>query len=303
MVIYADITFIKNFLMSLAIIWAVANILEIKYRWLNIILAAVAANIYLFMVFFMQLMNVNLFIISFIHIILNILAAVVIIRIAFPGVNKTVFLKTLVYLYLVSFVSIGTTLSVFYIYRGPLSREIRQAINLGAIVVLLIGNFGWRIFQKYKTPEQFFIPLKIYYRNNIAELIGLLDTGNSLTDPFTRAPVVVANLDDILPLFPSDIQEGLIRSGEDYLTAIDILNKAGLGDRVRILPFSDLGQENGIIPGFRPDLIELQYKERVLKIKKCIIAISRRKLDLEDEYQALIHPQLVGDDGILENAL
>ncbi|MFW6287997.1 MAG: sigma-E processing peptidase SpoIIGA, partial [bacterium] len=150
--------------------------------------------------------------------------------------------------------------------------------------------------------DQFFIPLSIYYQNNMVNLVGLLDTGNSLTDPFTKVPGIVVNLDDILSLFPLNIREELRKTGEDYIAIIDILNNAGLGDRVRILPFSDLGKENGIIPGFRPDFIELYYKEKTFRRRKCVIAVSRRKLDLNNEYQALIHPQLINTDSISNQA-
>ncbi len=298
MIIYADVTFINNFLMTLAIIWAVANIMERDYRWFNLLLAALVANIYFFLVLIIQNIDINNFITVFLQILLNITAAIVIIRIAFPKIKKRNLIKAVSYLYLITFITIGTTLSVFYVYGGSPFDAGMQKIIIGMIILFLIGNFGWRYFQKYKTPEEFYLPVKIYYLDIVVNIIGLLDTGNSLTDPFTKAPVIVVNLEDIISLFSEKIQEELWSCGEDYIKAIEVFNSHGLGQRIRILPFSDLGKENGMILGFRPDFIELEYQGRILKVKKCILALSRRRLDVDNEYQALIHPQLINSNEI-----
>ena len=293
MIIYADITFINNFLMTLAIIWAVANIMERDYSWFNLFAATFVANMYLFLVLFIQNVNINNLVTVFLQVLLNIVAAIVIIRIAFPNINKRNLIKAVSYLYLISFITIGTTLSVFYVYGGSPFSAGMQKILVGIIILFLIGNFGWRYFQKYKAPEEFYIPVKIYYQENQVNIIGLIDTGNSLTDPFTKAPVIVVDLKEILSLFSEKIQEELWSCGEEYIKSIDVFNSHGLGQRIRIIPFSDIGKENGIILGFRPDVIELKYQDKVLRIKKCILALSRRRLDVDNEYQALIHPQLV----------
>ncbi len=298
MIIYADITFINNFLMTLAIIWAVANIMEIDYNWIHLLLAAFVANIYFFLVLFIQHIDINNIITILLQVLLNIIAAIMIIQIAFSNLNKRKLIKAVSYLYLVTFIAIGTTLSVFYVYGGSPFSAGMQKIIVGIVILFLIANFGWRYFQKYKAPEQFYLPIRTNYQDKEVNIIGLIDTGNSLTDPFTNAPVIVVNLEDVLSLFSEQMQEELWSCGEDYMKSIEVFNTHGLGQKIRILPFSDLGKENGIILGFRPDLIELEYQGKVLKVKKCILALSRRRLDVDNEYQALIHPQLINSNEI-----
>lgn len=77
-----------------------------------------------------------------------------------------------------------------------------QRLIIGIIILLIIANFGWKIFRRYKAPEEFLLPLTIQFRNKSIHLTGLLDTGNSLTDPVTHLPVVVVDQERLLDLFP-----------------------------------------------------------------------------------------------------
>lgn len=293
MIIYADITLLNNFLMTFAIIWAIANIMEIKIQWSRTILGANIGNIYFFIVLYIQQININFFISFIVHIFLNIITAGLIIKVSFPELNKLRYLKAIAYLYLVTFITIGTTISLFYVYGGsPFDKGI-QKILAGIIVLVILANTGWKIFQKYKLPEELYLPMAIYYQDKNVKLTGLLDTGNSLVDPISNFPVIVVNLEELLSLFPVGLQRELKISEDLDIDFVDMFQRYNYAHRIRLLPFSDLGQENGLLFGFRPDHIELLYQGENLKIDRCVIAISKRKLDLDDSYQALIHPRLL----------
>lgn len=292
MIIYADITFLNNFLMTLAIIWAVANIMEIEYKWWRLIVTALIGTTYFFIVIIIQLQYFPFIIKIIVHIVLNIITALIMVKTAYSNLSKSNFIKAIGYLYLVTFLTMGTTLSIFYITGGSPFKPGIQRLLTGVLVLLILGNYGWCLFQKYSSPREFHLPVRVFFKDNIISITGLIDTGNSLSDPLTKAPVIVVNRDDILPLFPDQIQKELSIK-DDPFEIVNIFNNNDLGQRTRILPFSDLGQENGILTGFRPDLIEVEYQGQVLKIKKCILALSQRRLDDEDEYQALIHPGII----------
>lgn len=291
MIIYADITFINNFLMTVTILWAIAKIMEIKLCWKSLFLGGLVANIYLLLALLLYSLNLGIEII--LQIILNLFSAFLIIKISFPRLNNPRYVKIVFYFYLVTFITIGTTISLIYMFGGsPLTVTI-QKLLIGIIVLLITGNYGWKIFRRYKSPEEFLLPLTIQFRNKSIHLTGLLDTGNSLVDPITHLPVIVVNQEVLLDLFSHQLQEELLNSEKDSIDLIELINENKIPEKIRILPFSDLGQENGMLIGFRPDYIEIVYQQKIIKRKKSIIAISKRKLDYSDEYQALIHPQLL----------
>ncbi|MEJ6950930.1 sigma-E processing peptidase SpoIIGA [Natronospora cellulosivora (SeqCode)] len=292
MIVYADITFINNFLMTFAIIWAVAKILDFDYTMFRLTLAALIASIYLFIVIILQTVSFASILYFLINIVLNLVLSIVIIKVGFIGLSLKQTFKAILYLYMVSFITIGTTIAFFYLIGTTPYRPRIQLLALAIFIIFIIANFGWFLFQKYRKVDEYFLPVKIYFQEKKVELLGLLDTGNSLIDPLSQVPVIIVNKENFVTLFPEVIQKELL-SKDDYMECIDLFNEFDYGSRLRIIPFSDLGKEHGILIGFRPDYIELIYNSESLKTQKCIIALSKRRLDISNEYQALVHPKLI----------
>lgn len=288
--------------MTLAICWAVGNILDYQYRICRLLAAAAVGTLYLFAVLILHtslLNNISLFISGLIHVIFNIMIAFLVIKISYPQLSKKNQIKGVGYLYLISFITIGSALSLFHIYNGYLttvdSRNKVLAILFGLLAVIVLSNFGWRLFQKYISPDNLFLPVKVYFNEKQIELIGLVDTGNSLNDPISGVPVIVASLVDIITLFPYEMQDKIM-DFENEIKAINLFTNFGLGDKVRVLPFSGVGQEHGLLIGFRPDKVTIIDDSKKIDTKKTIIGLSKNRLSKEDEYQLLIHPQLIKTD-------
>lgn len=154
-----------------------------------------------YLCFLLQQIPLHYFISFILHILLNIISALLIVKVSFPDLDKARFIRAVTRLYLITFIAIGTTLSLFYIYGGsPFNTGILK-LCIGLIVLFLLGNFGWSIIQKYKLPDELYLAIVIYFQGRELSLTGLLDTGNSLTDPFSNAPVIVAELSALLPYF------------------------------------------------------------------------------------------------------
>jgi stage II sporulation protein GA (sporulation sigma-E factor processing peptidase) len=290
MIIYADITFFNNFLMTLAIIWAVGHLLELKCCWRRLVLSAITGTIYTFVVLFIQYFIPTGFLKYILQVSLNLLTALLMIKIAFAGSGKHNFWKEVAYLYLVSFITIGTTLSIFYIYGGS---PFKSGIFYGLFVIIIIGKYGWRFFQSYITPEQFYLPVEVFFNRRSVCLTGLVDTGNNLSDPLTGVPVIIISIHDITGLFKEELQKELSDWQGDEMVLINLFNNHGLGNRVRLLPYSSLGQEQGILVGLRPDLIKITYQDKVIETDRIIMGLNRNQLDEKGEYQLLIHPRTI----------
>jgi stage II sporulation protein GA (sporulation sigma-E factor processing peptidase) len=63
--------------------------------------------------------------------------------------------------------------------------------------------------------------------------------------------------------------------------------------RVRIIPFSSIGKENGILIGLRPDYIEVGENNEKRRGQDVIIGICNKALSKEQEYRAILSPELV----------
>jgi len=63
--------------------------------------------------------------------------------------------------------------------------------------------------------------------------------------------------------------------------------------RFRLIPFTSLGKENGMLIGFRPDYIEVGENAEKKGITDVIIGIYNRALSKNNNYSALLSPELI----------
>jgi len=81
---------------------------------------------------------------------------------------------------------------------------------------------------------------------------ALVDTGNTLTDPVTGRPVMVAEGSLLSPLLPGErvLDEKALR---DPVGTLERLSRGGRGRRFRLLPYQAVGVECGMLLALRLD--------------------------------------------------
>ena len=59
--------------------------------------------------------------------------------------------------------------------------------------------------------------------------------------------------------------------------------------RIRVIPYSSLGEQNGLLMGFKPDAVKISEK----CITNIIIGVYNRNLSATSEYDALLNPEIL----------
>ncbi|MFW5985836.1 MAG: sigma-E processing peptidase SpoIIGA, partial [Halanaerobiales bacterium] len=275
MVIYADILFINNTIMTLAIIWAVARILNYEYRLWRLVLAAIIGSVYTFIVYLVDVSSLSLLFRLGWHLGLNLVTAYVITVTAFGSLSPGKLIKTAAYLYLISFITVGTVLSLFNIYGiNIFAGNGLVKAGVGLIVIFYLAKYGWYIFHKYRLPDKLYLPVTVEIEDRKKDFVGLVDTGNQLHDPLTDEPVLVIGIDDFKYLLPPEMEENC-RTGE-VLDLAAKFEQIGWARRIRVLPFSDLGQEHGLLIGIRPDRVIMEYEGDEINTGQVLLALTER---------------------------
>lgn len=109
---------------------------------------------------------------------------------------------------------------------------------------------------------------------------ALEDTGNALCDPMTGMPVIAANAEALSPLLPPNTQ--LTGSAEENFRLL--ANDKTLRARLRLIPYSAVGVESGLLLALRPDCILADGKPA----RAQLIAITPNAVCADGEYQAVI---------------
>lgn len=125
-----------------------------------------------------------------------------------------------------------------------------------------------------KSTARSYARITLSHLGRTVELKALVDTGNMLSDPFTGRKVLIAEANVLSPLFDFNTEERFKEGFED------------LPEGFRLIPFSSIGKENGLLAAFVPDKVSVESAEK----DNIITAVFTGNLSQSGDYNALIGP-------------
>ena len=295
MYVYAEQLLLENLIINYIILYATKFFTKSDTSKMRIFLASLIGSIYTLIVFFPSVV----FMLKFVA---KVIVAVVIIKVAFKPKNIRSFIKLMATFHLVAFTFAGISLSLLYMtdIDTHISDGIFYISNFKIKKLVMAIGFGLILFQlsfeyiKNKNVRaDNLVCLKVIFKNKEISLKGLVDTGNSLKDPINKLPVIVVEFVALKELFPISVQEMFTEYSEKNLDLYTNLLCTETNDfKFRLIPFKSLGKEDGMIIGFKPDKVLIEIGEED-KVRELIIAIYNKSLSSDDEYEALLHPDII----------
>lgn len=186
-----------------------------------------------------------------------------------------------------------------YWFLAVLAAGVAYAVrNLGAAgwapplvataVILAVAELGWGVVQSWVWERVVYLPVEIELLGRKAKVTALLDTGNQLTDPVSGYPVLILAGELRTQLLSPEAAEA-VGLGEP---AEGIARLAGTeyAARVRLIPFSAVGQGNGLLLSLRADTVRFAAGETTEETGTALVAFHQGPLDPGGTYQALVHP-------------
>lgn len=276
--VYADVLFLINFIINLILLKISSLFMKNTSSIFRMSVSSAIGAVYAVCMFFPD--------ISFLYIFpFKLIISVIMIKILCPGARIIKTIKFTAVFYMVSFTFAGVLLALIYV--GSISSTANPIMHNGifyfdiSIGTLLTASgvsyaliaVSTAIFKRNKTLG--IKNLTIVLSDRMCELTALSDTGNLLTDPISSFPVIIAEKKRLKPLFPH---------GVPSMEAIDQCDV-----KMRLIPYSSLGCESGMLTGFVPDEVQIDGK----KTCRVIVAMSSEALSKSDEYNALFNPNIL----------
>lgn len=228
MKVYFEFIFIINFLLDFMILYGTKRVLKINKKLYRIILGSLIGSLSTFLLF-INIENITL-------LILKIFLSVLIVFTAF---GKNNFFKNFFYFYLISII-LGGTIYLFDLNSSYYFNFLILIIASPIIIYLIIKEF-----LSYKNTYSNKYEVEIYIKNKKYSLEGFIDTGNRLTSPIKKEPIILVNL----KINPKNII---------------------------YVPYKALNTE-GIISCIRPDKVIIESKE----FNHCLIGLAKDKFALD----------------------
>ena len=289
--IYIDIVFFENLIMNSIIIYATSIILKLKPKMIRVVISSAIGSIYAIITYVTELS-------IYTSIISKGILAIVMVYIAFNPQNMKNMWKQLVIFYLTSFVFGGVALYLIYFIKPEdvfikngifVGDYVLKAIFLGAIIAFIIIKISIKFIKTKINAKDMFCKIKIKLNGKEIETKAMIDTGNLAKEPITNTPVVIVESSLLEKVLPKEILNSIDNILAGKLDGV----KEEYISRLRCIPFSSLGKQNGMLLGIKADEIVVEKEEENKISKNVIIGVYERSLTKRGEYRALIGLELI----------
>ena len=159
---------------------------------------------------------------------------------------------------------------------------------IGGFVSFVIVQISFKLVKNKLSKRDTIYEVEIVLDNKSTKVRALLDTGNLLKDPITGFPVVVVEHKCLSSVISVEILNSIdkILGGEiDDLVNNTEFNKTI--SRFRMIPFSSLGKQNGLLLGIKVDNVNIKLDEKIESISNVIVGIYDKSFTKNGLYSAI----------------
>lgn len=290
MTVYLDVVLLENLCMNYIILFATGYLMKIKMKQLRLAASSLLGGIYA-VIAYLEILPI------YSSLGMKMILSILMVYIAFQPKSIKLLGKQLVIFYLTSFVFGGCAFALLYFIK-PQNILMRNGVYvgtypikialLGGIVGFIITYIAFKIVKTRLHKKDILYNIEITLQEKKLSIKAMLDTGNLLKDPISGMPVIVVEKEQLYSLLPTrllDHIEEWIGGEEEFLNQIE---EKELITRFRMIPFSSVGKQNGLMLGFKADQVVIEKEEGTQIGKDVIIGIFNQNLSKDKRYSALI---------------
>lgn len=290
MTVYIDVVFLENLILNVIILYTTSLIAKINLKIIRTLISASIGSIYAIMYYIFQIGLYS-------NIIFKFVLSVIMIYVAFNPKEFKTLLKVLILFYLTSFVFGGASLSVIYLVNAQriniqngmiIGKYTMNTIFTGIIIAFIVIVIAFKIIKSKISKNDLFCDIRFKINNKEIKTKAMLDTGNLLKEPITNIPVVVVEHKLLYDVIPNEILDNIENILGGDLEDISDEVKSDYISKLKVIPFTSLGKQNGILLGIKADELIVEEMNSEKKIDKVIIGIYNKELSKKRTYSALI---------------
>ena len=290
MTVYVDVIFLENIIINYIILYVTGIISKTNIKQLKILLGSIIGATYAIIYYILNLKIYSSFIIK-------IILSIIIIYVSFNPKKFKILFKQVILFYLISFVFAGATIGIIYmvnfqnitIQNGVLVGNYTiRTILIGIIIAYFLVMIGEKIIKTKFSKKDMICDIEVSFENKKIKTKALIDTGNMLKEPITNTSVIVLEYTLLYDIIPKPILDNLENILGGDLSKIPKDLQTEYISKFRVIPFSSLGKQNGILLGVKGENLIVNINEEMKKIDKVIIGIYNKPLTKNGEYKGLL---------------
>ncbi|MBU5266022.1 sigma-E processing peptidase SpoIIGA [Virgibacillus proomii] len=235
----------------------------------------------------------------------KILFSAIIITTAFGYQNIYRWSKLLLLFYFVSFAIGGGLIGIHFLLQRPFSQGSNGFLTYNSgfgdpvswLFIITCFPIVW-LFTKSRMDKHVsekirydqLTPVTIRMRGKSYSSTGFIDSGNQLTDPLTKKPVILCDEVFLKQWF----------TDEDWLRLKQCYQSLQVHDLpkewekyMQLVPYQGVEGRSMFLFTLRPDQLIIYYGEKRIETSKVLIGIQFGRLTKDASYHCLLHPQII----------
>ncbi|MBQ8782964.1 MAG: sigma-E processing peptidase SpoIIGA [Clostridia bacterium] len=288
MPVYADVLFVLNGFINYLLLLCNMKILKLNTSRLRLLLGAAIGSLFSLKIFLPQFEQITEFMIRLVFI-------AVIVWASYKIYSLKEFVKSSFGFLAVSFGFSGLMIGIIYFINPPdlIYDNGVYYYNISFLNVILLSCAGFcfisiceKLFQR-KTNNHFIYQITVTFNQKSITGRGLADTGNTLKEPFSGSPVIVADYCAVKQMAPESVKQ--------YIE--NAVGFSQSGESIRIIPVSTVSG-TGLLPAFKANNVIVKGTKLTARKENVFIAVSKEKL-CGGEFEFLLNNSILEVD---ENA-
>lgn len=294
MTVYIDVVLFENLCMNYIILFGTGYIIKIKIKHWRILLSSLIGAVYAILSY-MEIFPL------YTNIVVKFILSLCMVYIAFNPKNIKAIVKELTLFYLVSFALGGCAFALLYIVR-PQDIFMKDGVYigtypikialLGGIVGFAITYIAFRVVKTRMSKNELIYEIVINLNGKELKTKVMLDTGNLLKDPISNNPVVLIEKNKLYDILPKSLLENSKNMlGGDWDEDDSLENE--YRTRLRIIPFTSVGKQNGMMLGIKVDEIKVITDIDEIINTNAIVCIYEKEFSKRGKYFGIVGMDLL----------
>ena len=288
MQIYIDVLFIINFIINFSLLKITCSFLKYHTTLLKLLLAAFLGGLY-------AVLWVIYKIPPLLNFFLLLLIPEIMIFISIYQKPINAYIKGTLTFFVVSFLFNGIIYSLcsilnlkryVFLDNNIFYIEISFPVLLLCCVIYILISYSSDYVIRKKSKSKI-IKLEIIIENKKIIIPTFYDSGNNLYEPLSKMPVVLCEYMKLRPLISQFIDNDLIQNMQYENALLKVMENK----KLYLLRTNTVNGSSYFI-GIKPDKAFIHDKRKKYEID-CVIAIVNKKFCETDEYNGIMHPDLV----------
>ncbi|WP_273839785.1 sigma-E processing peptidase SpoIIGA [Halalkalibacter alkalisediminis] len=299
MTLYIDVIWLLNLCIDYLLIALTALVLKRRFQHIRMILAALFASLIVFLMFSPV---ASLFYEPW----MKFLYSAVIVYIAFGYKRFRYFIQGLLMFYFVAFMTGGGLFALHFFWQTEVAILDGIAhVNSGyfgsgiswVFVVIgfpLIWFFSKHRFETIEVKQVQYdqlVDVEMTISGYTFTARGLIDSGNQLSDPLTKKPVMIIEAQLLYSYFNKEAVDHIMSFHEQ--PEVEEGFDERLLERASIIPYRVIGQSSPFITGLKPDQVIIYYQNQQFVTKNVLLGLHDKELSPDGAFKCIVHPKLV----------